>query len=156
MKIKEQAMAYAIEEEKSSTHLIQEIKLTLNRKEKPKIVVTSSKDSYRELSKIWDNDIGLRERFIALYLSRNNKIIGYYTVSSGGVNGTVVDNKLIFAIALSLPASAIILAHNHPSGSLTPSEADKDITKNIQKAGKFLQIQILDHLIITSADEGLI
>lgn len=161
MKIKEQKIAYAIKEVESSTHKIQEIKLTLNRKEKPKIIITSSIDSYRELSKIWNNDLDLRERFVALYLNRNNKIIGYYTVSIGGVNGTVVDNKLIFSLALSLPASAIILAHNHPSGNLKPSSADINLTKNIKAAGKLLQIEILDHLIITSdgymsfADEGL-
>ena len=83
-------------------------------------------------------------------------------ISKGGISGTVVDNRLIFRQALQHYASSIILAHNHPSGNLKPSQADIRITKKIKQAGEFMDIKLLDHLIITSSsyysfgDEGMI
>jgi DNA repair protein RadC len=83
-------------------------------------------------------------------------------VSEGGVAGTTVDPKIIYKIALEELASCIIVAHNHPSGNLAPSQADIDLTKKLKEAGRFLDIQMMDHLIITHqnyfsfADEGLI
>ena len=112
--------------------------------------------------KIWEDYIDLRERFVVIYLNRNNNVIGYYNVSSGGIYSTVVDPKLIFTTALLTGATGIILAHNHPSGNLKPSSTDIKITNNAIESGKLLSINILDHLIITSkgyysfTDEGLI
>ena len=97
-----------------------------------------------------------------MLLNRYNKVIGIFTASSGGIAGTVADPKLIFACALTGAASGIILAHNHPSGSLQASQADIDLTKKLRDGGKLLDIQILDHIIMTSesyysfADEGLL
>ncbi|MDZ7650383.1 MAG: JAB domain-containing protein [Cytophagales bacterium] len=94
--------------------------------------------------------------------NRANKVLGIFELSTGGVSGTVADPKLIFAAALKGAASGMILAHNHPSGNLQPSQADLDLTKKIREAGKLLEIQLLDHVIVTSegyysfADEGLI
>jgi DNA repair protein RadC len=88
-------------------------------------------------------------------------VLGYCQISSGGLSGTVADVRIIMQAALKSNACSIILSHNHPSGNLIPSEADKDLTKKIREAGKFLDIPALDHLIITSetyfsfADEGL-
>jgi len=102
-----------------------------------------------------------REYFYLMLLNRANKVLGYYQVSSGGVTGTVVDPKLVFQAALKANACALILAHNHPSGQLTPSQADIDLTKKLKTAGGFLDIQVLDHVIITEdsyfsfADDGL-
>lgn len=122
--------------------------------------ITSSKDAYDELKELfYDLD---HEQFWVLLLSRANKVIVKKQISSGGVAGTVVDNKLIFKTALEHLASGIILAHNHPSGNLKPSKADIDITKKIMEAGKNLDINILDHLVISDkgytslVDEGYV
>jgi DNA repair protein RadC len=102
------------------------------------------------------------EEFWILLLSRNNKVIGKELISKGGLSGTVADPKIIFSIALQHQASSIILAHNHPSGNLKPSQQDIDLTKKLYQAGKILDINVFDHLIITDdgflsfADEGLL
>ncbi len=102
------------------------------------------------------------EEFWVLYLNRSNKIIQRERISVGGVAGTIADIKIIFKRAVELLASGIILIHNHPSGNLQPSVADKQLTEKVVKAGKVLEVAALDHLIITDAgyysfaDEGLI
>ena len=102
------------------------------------------------------------EEFWVLLLNRNNLVIDKFMVSQGGLSGTVIDVRIILKTALDKLASSIILCHNHPSGNLIPSEADKDITKKIKEAGKHMDIPVLDHLIIANdlyfsfADEGLI
>jgi DNA repair protein RadC len=99
---------------------------------------------------------------ILLCLNRANKVIGFYKVSSGGFAGTVADPKVIFTIALNCAASAIIIAHNHPSGNLKASKADIDLTNKIKLAGDTLEINLLDHIIMTEdsyysfADDALI
>ncbi len=100
------------------------------------------------------------EEFWVLLLNRANKIIKKQQISMGGIAGTVVDPKIIFKFALDYMASSIILCHNHPSGNHQPSEADIRLTKKIRDAGNFLDITVLDHLIIADqifysfADEG--
>lgn len=102
-----------------------------------------------------------REHFRVLLLRRNNSIIKDFLVSQGGVSGALVDPKLIFKEALESLASSIILVHNHPSGNLSPSSQDKEITQKIQQGGKVLEINVLDHIIFHNkgyfsfADEGL-
>jgi DNA repair protein RadC len=98
------------------------------------------------------NTIELQEEFKILLLNRANVVLGVYSMSKGGVSGTFVDAKLIFSVALKCNASSIILAHNHPSGNLNPSQADKNITKKLVSAGKYLDVSILDHVIITKDD----
>jgi DNA repair protein RadC len=126
--------------------------------EKPKI--TASKDVY-DILKSDLMDIP-HEEFWMIVLNRANRMIRKVQISQGGVAGTVADPKIIFKIALEALASGIILAHNHPSGNLTASQADLDLTKKLSAAGKLLEIQVLDHLIIggqkyfSFADEGLI
>jgi len=102
------------------------------------------------------------EEFWILLLSRNCKIIAKELISKGGLSGTVADPKIIFHIALQHQASSIIMAHNHPSGNLKPSQQDIDLTRKIHQAGRILDIGVLDHLIITDggyfsfADEELL
>ena len=97
----------------------------------------------------------------AVYLNRVNNTIGWVKISQGGIAGTVVDNKLILKYAIECLASSIILVHNHPSGNIKPSESDIRITKKLQEACSYMDINFLDHLIISSnshtslADEGL-
>jgi len=129
--------------------------------ERPK--VTQSKDIYSLLYHNWDmNKMELQEQFKVVLLSRASKVLGIYEVSSGSMGGTLADPKLIFGTALKACASSIVLAHNHPSGSLTPSQADIQLTKKIKDGGQILDILVIDHLILTSesyfsfADEGLI
>lgn len=102
------------------------------------------------------------EEFWVLYLNNANKVIAKNQLSKGGMTGTVVDVRIIFKSALESGAVGILLCHNHPSGNLKPSEADIEITKKVKTAGKNLDINVLDHLIITQngyysfADEGIL
>ena len=102
------------------------------------------------------------EEFWIILLNRANRMIKKHQISQGGVAGTVADPKIIFKTAISELASGIILAHNHPSGNLSASQADIDLTKKIRDAGKLLEIQVLDHLIVAGqkyfsfADEGML
>lgn len=89
------------------------------------------------------------EEFWVLYLNNSNKVIYKTQLSKGGITGTVVDIRLIFKMAFEQNATGLILSHNHPSGKLIASEADLKITKRIKEAGQTLEIQVLDHLIIT-------
>ena len=91
-----------------------------------------------------------QEQFVAIFLNRNNEIVGEETLFSGGIASTVVDVKLILHIALEHLASSMIVAHNHPSGNLRPSQADIDITLRLKKAAAILEIRLLDHMIISS------
>ncbi len=91
------------------------------------------------------------EEFWVLYLNNSNKVIYKAQLSKGGITGTVVDIRLIFKMAFEQNATALILSHNHPSGKLIASEADLKITKRIKEAGQTLEIQVLDHVIITES-----
>ena len=128
--------------------------------ERPQI--TCSKDIYEIFYNNWNlNKLEYVEQFKMLLLNRGNKVIGIYEVSTGGVAGTIADPKLIFSASLKCNATGIILAHNHPSGNLRPSQADIHLTKKIKSGGEILDIAVLDHLIVTAegyysfADEGL-
>lgn len=141
---------------------ISEIKVSYSTANRNKTKITGSESAYRLLLSCWDKSIiEFQEEFKILLLNRANKVLGIYPVSKGGVSGTLVDPKLIFSVALKCNASSIILAHNHPSGNLNPSESDKCLTKKLISAGKFLDISVLDHLILTTegyfsfADKGL-
>lgn len=121
--------------------------------------VSSSQDAYEILSQDWE-DVSYKESVKIILLNRSNKMLGISTVSSGGVSGSLVDGKIVFQAALKANASSMILVHNHPSGNLQPSQADIELTKKIKAAGKFLDIALLDHLILTDssfysfADDG--
>ena len=116
------------------------------------------------LFKNWDNKtIGLHETFKILLLNNSNKVKGIFPLSTGGITGTLVDIRILFAIVLKTLSVGIILAHNHPSGKLLPSEADKRLTQKIKKASELLDIRLLDHIILTPnkeyysfADNGLL
>ena len=101
------------------------------------------------------------EEFWIVYLNNSNKVISKSQLSKGGITGTLVDVRLVFKMALEMGATGLILCHNHPSGTLIPSDADKQITKKLKIAGDSLEIKVLDHLIVTEAnyfsfvDEGI-
>jgi len=102
------------------------------------------------------------EEFWVIYLNNSNKVTGKWQLSKGGITGTVVDVRLVFKTALETGATGIILCHNHPSGILVASDADRQITKRIKAAGESLDIKVLDHLIVTEkgyfsfVDEGIL
>jgi DNA repair protein RadC len=104
----------------------------------------------------------LHEEFWILFLNRSNRVINRMKLSQGGISGTVTDVRMVMKKAVEYLASGIIVCHNHPSGNLSPSEADSKITQKIKEAGNLLDIQLLDHLIISDkdyysfADNGLI
>ncbi len=125
-----------------------------------KVQITNSQESYKVLLP-YLSDLQTEE-FWAIYLNQNNRILGKGKLSSGGINQSVVDIRILFKTALEHLATGIIIAHNHPSGNLKPSSEDLKITKQISEAGKILNIQLLDHLIIAQnsylsfADENLL
>ncbi len=122
--------------------------------------ITSSSSVY-EIFHPLTGDLN-HEEFWVLFLNNSNLVLGKYKTSSGGMTGTVVDIRLIYKKALEVGAVGIVLAHNHPSGTLRPSDADLSITKRIKAAGETLDIKVLDHLIVTQhayysfADEGML
>ena len=101
------------------------------------------------------------EEFWVLYLNNSNKVLSKSQQGKGGITGTLVDTRLVFKAALELGATALILCHNHPSGTLIPSDADKQITRKLKAAGQNLDIQVLDHIIVAENgyysfnDEGI-
>lgn len=127
----------------------------------PRAKIFGSKDSETYIRQFYFDDIEVYESFFILLLNRNNATIGYAKISQGGVSGTVVDVKIICKYAVESLATSVILAHNHPSGNLTPSDADSQITARVKSALKTLDIQCLDHIILTAdsyfsfADNGV-
>lgn len=122
--------------------------------------IVTSRDAYLHLSE-YMRDLA-HEEFHVLYLNRGNRLLSCEQISKGGLSGTVADGKLIFHRALQLKASGMILAHNHPSGQLRPSEADLKLTRSMVSFGNYIDLQVLDHLIFCDneyfsfADAGLI
>lgn len=113
--------------------------------------ITNSQNAYEIFKSLFPAEtISLQEQFVVLYLNRANRIIGSYQLSKGGITGTIADVRLILSVALKTLATGLILAHNHPSGNLKPSEADKQITSKIRQAAKLLDIEVIDHIIISS------
>lgn len=119
-----------------------------NTDEKP--VIDSCLTAYHLFLNSWNIDnIEFLEEFKIMYLNQANKVLGLYSLSKGGLNQCTVDIRHIYSIALKINASAILVAHNHPSGNLKPSTEDIAITKQIASAGEILRVKLLDHLIIT-------
>ena len=144
--------------EVSEIQLIYKSKIKVS--ERPKI--NKSKEAFEVLKEHWNLElIDFLEQFNVILLNRANRVLGVINISLGGMSGTVADPKVIFAAAIKSAASSIILAHNHPSGNLSPSSADISLTRKIKAGGELLDIVVSDHLIISResyysfADEGL-
>ena len=129
---------------------------------KPKI--QCALDAYTELLPFFStHTIALQEQIVCMYLNRANRIIGVYPLSLGGITGTVADIRLILSVALKIAATSIILSHNHPSGNLEPSAADKGLTAKIKEACTHFDISLMDHIILSAEggyysfmDEGML
>ena len=130
-----------------------------------RLLISTSADAHSILLKAFNPDtIEIQEQFIVMYLNRANQVLGTYRCSTGGVTGTVADPRLILATALKVIAVSIILCHNHPSGTLRPSRQDEELTTKIKEGARFMDIKVLDHIIVSPcgeryfsfADEGLL
>lgn len=148
--------------------MIPEIKISISFdkkiKQKNLLRVTSSSECYKFLKPLFDEDVFFwKEEMILLCLNTYGAIIGFYKISSGGIDSTLVDVRIIFTIALNCPSTTrIIIAHNHPSGNLKPSTPDINMTRKIKNAGELLEIKLLDSMIVTEdgyfsfADDGIL
>ncbi len=112
--------------------------------------ITMSRDAYSILYPLMADK--MVEEFWILLLNQNNRVLSKHLISSGGVSGTVADIRVILKMAIEELASGIILSHNHPSGAVQPSQADKQLTHRIIEAGKLMQIKVLDHIIVSDED----
>jgi DNA repair protein RadC len=135
---------------KNPLNEVAEIKVSYSTNNSSKIMITSVNKAFELLLSCWDMEtIELQEEFKVLLLNRSNEVLGIYPLSKGSTSGTLVDVKLIFGVALKSNASGIIITHNHPSGNLNPSGADIELTKKIKKCADFLDISLIDHIILT-------
>lgn len=149
---------------KQNPFRVAELQVSYHPSKSRKPLIRSAKDAFNELIDFYPTEtIALQERMVVLYMGRNGRLIGAYPLSVGGITGTVVDARLILSVALKIASTKIILSHNHPSGTLRPSEADIELTSRIKEACKLLDIRLDDHLIITPdkefysfAEDGLI
>lgn len=143
---------------------ITEVTINYSPRRKPTTlpIIRSSADSENCFRKVWSKRIQHIEEMYLLLIDRANQVTGYMKVSMGGVSSTLVDPKVIFQAALKANSSGIIIAHNHPSGNIRPSENDIRLTRRIREAAGFMEISFLDHLIMTKesyfsfADDGIL
>ncbi|AND64490.1 DNA repair protein [Flavobacterium covae] len=132
---------------------IAEIKVSYSTNKPDKIKLTTCFEVYKFILSKWNTDvIEFQEECKIILFNRANYVLGIYDLSKGGISGSIVDIRIILSVALKCNASSIILVHNHPSGNMKPSEADKKITSKLKKACDLLEIYLLDHLIISNQD----
>ena len=140
-------------EESSKEDTVREIKLKLKDVKIPTVLVENSQVVVDFLKKVWDLDaINIQEEFCVLYLNRQNRIISYQKLSKGGISNVIADVEMIVATASKALATGVIIAHNHPSGNVMPSQSDKDLTKNLKSALKLIDVILVDSIIITAKD----
>ena len=112
--------------------------------------ITNSKDACTQLLEGFDNQtIAMQEEFVVLLLNKSNRVLGIYKASKGGISGVMVDIRLVMVAALKSLATGLIISHNHPSGNLIPSINDVELTARFDSACKLLDIDLLDHIIVT-------
>lgn len=144
---------------------VKSFKLTMvENKDAPRAKISSSSavEEYMKTYFYKDDQLNIQEYFYLIVLDNSNKTIGVQLISMGSITGTLVDLRLVAKYALESLGTSIILVHNHPSGNLQPSQADKNLTEKAKKALDLLDIKVLDHIILTEhsfysfADEGII
>jgi len=123
--------------------------------------ITSTEEAHQLIRSLWNEEsINLQEQFMAFFFNRANRLIGYRVISTGTMNACVVDVKLLVSLALHCLCEQVIIAHNHPSGNLKPSTQDEVITKKVKGALALIDVQLMDHFILTQeayvsfAEEG--
>ena len=124
--------------------------------------IKSAKDGAAYLRQLYGDDIDIYESAFMIMLNRANNVIGNYKLSQGGINGTVIDPRMVCKAAVDTLCSAVMICHNHPSGNLQPSRADEELTQKIKNALVFMDIKLIDHIVLTNesfysfADEGML
>ena len=116
----------------------------------PKVKIQHSSEAAEFIRKFYGDDLEIFESFFILLLDKGNQTIGYAKISQGGICSTIVDKKILCKYVVDSLASGVILAHNHPSGTLRPSEQDLKITRDLQECIKMFDSVILDHVILTA------
>ena len=133
-----------------------------NQSEFPRQKISSSKDAEQFIRQFYGDDLEVYESFFLLLLNQSNETVGYAKISQGGIAGTVVDVKIIAKYVVDTLSQAVVLAHNHPSGNIRPSQADENITTRIKATLNLFDCKVLDHIILTAdnyfsfQDNGLI
>ena len=141
---------------------INEVEIIYKRKNSAKPKFNSSKQAYKILYPFFEGIIDHKESFKILLCDNSNRILGVHHLSEGGLTSTVVDIRIIAQSIILSNAKSVILAHNHPSGNLKPSEQDKNVTNKIKSMCNLLEVNLLDHIILTSEnhfsflDEGIL
>ncbi len=126
------------------------------------VKISQSRDVNDYIRKVYPVPIDIREAMVILFLNNANRTLGFSIASIGGLTGTLVDVRLVLRDALLTQSTGLILIHNHPSGTLKPSQSDINITNKVKKAAELMDIKVLDHLILTEddyysfADDGII
>ena len=140
---------------------IPEIRLKAKNGAIKKVKFTKSEDCYKYFLEIFDEEsLEVYEQVMVVFLNNSNETVGWYKASQGGIAGTVIDVRLVLKAGLDCYATAMIICHNHPSGKLVPSEQDNAITQKLKRASDLIDIELLDHLIISTSgfysyqDEG--
>ena len=134
-------------------YTVGEVELTYKSTSTSRSKIYSSEDAYNYLLPTYKKGtICYKEYFKVLFLNQSNQVLGYTLISEGGITETCADVRVILQAALLTNSVAIILAHNHPSGSMKPSRQDMEITKQVKEAARLMRITVTDHLILT--DEG--
>ncbi len=129
---------------------VAEIQVSYQPAGKPIHKISSSKDAYDILMNYYPHKtIHLKEHFVVLYLNNANKVMGVYRLSEGGMTATVADIRIVLGIALKVAARGLIISHNHPSGEIQPSGADKAITKKLKDACLLMDLTLCDHIIVS-------
>ena len=141
-----------MEDEIITEMIVAEIEISYRPKIKPsqRPKIKKPEDAYRLLLQTWDKSkIELVEQFKVLLLNRDKRVLGICTLTSGTICGTIADPKQVFGVALKGNAVEIMIAHNHPSGSLRPSKNDEELTKRMIAAGYILELKLIDHIIVS-------
>ena len=146
----------------STVYTIREFSISAREKNVSMGYIKSPVASAEFARTLYSDNINVFESFYAIFLSKSCEIIGTALISTGGVSSVVVDNRIIAHIAVKCLAASVVVVHNHPSGSLKPSDADKNLTHDLKKGLEFLGIDLLDHIILTEtsyfsfAEDGIL
>jgi len=147
---------------KNQMPIVDEITISYKRNNDYKIKIRSSQDASSVARSVIGENIEYKEYFYVIAMNNSNQVLGVKKISSGGITGTMVDIRIIFQTLLKAHGTSFIIFHNHPSGTLVASNADKQITRKIKRASELLDIKLLDHIIVTKesyfsfADENML
>jgi len=139
-----------------------EFKLRKIKTDFPKVQIKSSQEAADFIRRFYEDDMDIYESSFLLLLNRANNTIGYAKIGQGSIDGVHIDARLVASYAVNSLASGVIIAHNHPSGNTSPSDSDKTVTSSIKNGLSYLNIKLLDHLILTDrsylsfSDEGIL